>query len=466
VPPWNQAYLWPDTSNSSFYQWGGTKSDFYINLNTSTSALYAFLPDNRGGGEWTEQGQTSTSLFKNLLRTFEGAATSKGDTWYKVGGAISCGSDPNVLDCSQSHTMGPIISYNSTSNLWTNDSVQDFTPAGSALFSRMHNIPFGSPYGLNVILGGGTASWSRPAPVGIPPDLLDFKHIYLYDPTTKAFHNQTATGDLPTPRIGFCSVGTPGPNGTYEIFIYGGYDPSLLTQHMMLTSDEVFVLSLPGFVWFKAGYPPVSARHMHTCDITGRGGNQMVVVGGLDPTVPTSQINVSTDPWTNGINVFDLSIMRWKDAYDPNDASYQTPSVVRDWYAQNGPYPSWDYPAVQSLFIEASTITSLPQPTINPADYSNRPLSNKPNIGAIVGGALGGLALLLVTAAVVYFFARRRKPDDGITEHGKPELEAGIGKQRQKSMQQGGELGPKHELSGTRVLELSSGEMRHEVGPR
>lgn len=110
----------------------------------------------------------------------------------------------------------------------------------------------------------------------------------------------------------------------------------------MHSSDEVFVLSLPGFVWFKADYSATSARGMHTCDIVGQGGSQMVVTGGVGPIVPHYTAENSHDPWTDGINVFDLSSMHWKDGYEPNDTLDQTSSVVRDWHVKNGHYPSWD----------------------------------------------------------------------------------------------------------------------------
>jgi hypothetical protein len=55
---------------------------------------------------------------------------------------------------------------------------------------------------------------------------------------------------------------------------------------MMHASNEVFVLSLPGVFWFKADYPATSARGMHTCDILGQRGSQMVVTGGVGPIVP------------------------------------------------------------------------------------------------------------------------------------------------------------------------------------
>lgn len=464
VPVWVQSYLWPDSRRSSFYQWGGYSSYRNLDLNTAASALYKFQPDNRGGGEWSEQGQTPTSNFNTLRRGSNGGATSRGESWYVLGGLATCRSDPRLHDCNQPELLGGIIEYNSTSNLWTNDSVQGFTESGTPLWSQMHNVPYGSSDGLNVIFGGGTASSLNMLSGADPSDLLDFEHIYIYDPATKTFHNQTATGTLPTPRLRFCSVGTPGFNGSYDIFIYGGYRAGLSDQQFVRASDEVYVLSLPGFVWFKADYPATSARHMHSCDIVGHGGSQMVVTGGVDPTARDGPTESSRDPWTNGINIFDLSAMRWKDAYDPNDAPYQTPSVIRDWYTENGPYPSWDYPAVQSLFIAA------PTPTSRPSTPSTPPAKKHPNTGAIAGGIAGGGALVAVIVAVLCCALKRRKHYSQKSEYHKPELEASTVTdsrqpmdRRQLVSNQDFPGGPMHELPSERRSHDASSRERYEV---
>jgi Kelch motif len=468
LTPWNQPYLWSDSTGSSFYQWGGQRSVSAVGPNTAVSSLGRFYPDDRGGGEWTEQPPTSTSIFSSLRRGYKGAVASRGDTGYIVGGVINCGSDPEVdecclskpllRDCDQDHTLGPIISYNSTSNSWTSDSVQDFSGTGTAIFSEMHNVPFGSSDGLNVIFGGGIASPLSLTSNGLPRDLLNFKHIYIYDPATKNFHNQTATGTWPSPRIRFCAVGTPGSNGSYEIFVYGGHDPSLPTEQMMLMSDQVFVLSLPGFVWFKADYAATNMRVWQTCDIVGQGKSQMVVVGGFDMAHPPKK---NSDPWTNGINIFNLSAMRWEDKYEANDPTYQTPSVVRDWYISEGPYPSWDSPAVESLFNPAAAL--IPTSTSNPGTSPGTPPAGKnTNTGAIAGGVVGGIVSLVVIAFVTHWMLRKGKAEGRSEGYQKPELEAN-GSAWVHQPPFSGIATQLPELSATSVLKQTSAEERHEA---
>ena len=134
VPSWNSAYLWPDASRASFYQWGGQQSRLRLSRDSVgvASALYKFQPGNHSGGEWTVHGPTLPSNSQNFRRGWGGAAASKGDTWYMVGGITTCVSDPKVEECGQFHPLGPMISCNSTSNLWTKDSVQDFTASRTA----------------------------------------------------------------------------------------------------------------------------------------------------------------------------------------------------------------------------------------------------------------------------------------------------------------------------------------------
>lgn len=199
----------------------------------------------------------------------------------------------------------------------------------------MRSVPFGGPDGLNIILGGGIAAWGSDP---VQPALIGLDHIYVYNPATKAILNQSASestfGSTPQPRKQFCSVGSPGSNRTYEIFISGGRNPSLSAEEQLILSDEVFVLSLPGFVWFKAGIPHINQRSWHSCNMIGKGGSQLVVTGGIDDqdgqydgALP---IQKDPDPWPNGINVFDMNTLQWRTEYDRNASAYQTPAIVTD----------------------------------------------------------------------------------------------------------------------------------------
>ena len=73
-----------------------------------------------------------------------------------------------------------------------------------------------------------------------------------------------------------------------------------------------------------------------------------MVVGGYDPNA----VNQTADVWTMGIGVFDLSDMEWKDSYNASAGPYVTPDVVKNWYKQNGRYPTtWTDDVVKSWFI-------------------------------------------------------------------------------------------------------------------
>ena len=95
--------------------------------------------------------------------------------------------------------------------------------------------------------------------------------------------------------------------------------------------DEVFVLSLPAFRWFKANYVANYPRIRHKCEIVGN--RQMLSIGGLDPRVQVDGKD-KDDPCPQGLGIFDLSEMVWKTdtGYDADAPPYTTPEVVQAWY--------------------------------------------------------------------------------------------------------------------------------------
>ena len=110
--------------------------------------------------------------------------------------------------------------------------------------------------------------------------------------------------------------------------MYGGYN-------QISVLDDLYVLSLPGFRWFRV---PVTGtpRHIHKC-IAVR-GRQMLVVGGLgngwsnwgqDPT----------DPWAQGLGILDMTSLSWADRYDPNSPAYESAPVIQDWYSRGYAVP-------------------------------------------------------------------------------------------------------------------------------
>jgi hypothetical protein len=87
---------------------------------------------------------------------------------------------------------------------------------------------------------------------------------------------------------------TPLINACLGRYIFGGYNDQTET-----TFDEVYVLSLPGFHWFRAPYDPAVPRALPACVVAGK--RQMISVGGSNVGLR------DPDPWRNGIGVFDLT---------------------------------------------------------------------------------------------------------------------------------------------------------------
>ncbi|TQN70950.1 hypothetical protein CSHISOI_04626 [Colletotrichum shisoi] len=109
------------------------------------------------------------------------------------------------------------------------------------------------------------------------------------------------------------------PNGTYEIFVFGG-------TNTVNTYDDVFFLSSPGFVRTQVIYGAKSIRRFHTCAVVGR--RHMLSVGGSDGQTGWSWV----DPWPQGLGLFDMTDWVWKTDYDASAKDYETSGVITDWY--------------------------------------------------------------------------------------------------------------------------------------
>ena len=155
-------------------------------------------------------------------------------------------------------------------------------------------------------------------------------------------------------------------------------------------------------------------------------------------------------PWDQGLGVFDLSDLAWKDAFNASAAPYVTPQVVKSYYAHNPRYPAslLRDPILRAWFTgEASNSTSLNSTSNVP---SNR---HTANIGVIAGGTVVGVVVFVVLAVCVFVFLRQRqrkqrqrahgRPPSGLSAFEKPEL-AGT-----RGLPGGSAAFPKPELSGT-----------------
>ncbi|KAJ5882785.1 uncharacterized protein N7473_011047 [Penicillium subrubescens] len=175
------------------------------------------------------------------------------------------------------------------------------------------------------------------------------REIALYDIAQDRWYLQNTTGDVPpNGHASFCSTLASSSDGSsHNIYIYGGYSGQNSTS---APYDDVYILSLPSFVWIKA-YNGTS-RH-------GRSGHQcfgvlpshMLVVGGLykDPSFCLEGGILQT---------FSLNDLEFQTTYSPELVEeYRVPNVVtrqiggtaKGKATQTAP-ASWGDPQLKSLF--------------------------------------------------------------------------------------------------------------------
>ncbi|CAI0653204.1 unnamed protein product [Colletotrichum noveboracense] len=357
------------------------------------------------GGEisWMRNGENALSEHhpsqSGLSSQKGGAYAQSKNMAYYFGGFASPKTDGSIAGFERERVALPgLVSYNMSSLKVANTSSDGFGDYNTFRDGSMEAIPFG-PEGLLLVLGGSQA----PPLANTDEDwnLMDFRHVFIYDLKARKWHKQQTTGDQPTPRDKFCTVGVDGPNNTFDIFMYGG------RMGKDGISDEVHVLTLPGFRFFKAKSPgSTTARLNHACDLIGN--RHMLSIGGSSDYEPPASWN-NRDPWTRGLGVFDLTQMTWSNKYNDTAAKYDSSAVVRRWYDSGGMDEITWNKDVESLF--ALKPTSDPTSNASPDEVAKR------NVGTIVGAVVGGVVGLALIIGIVLFFLRRKKRKAAEAEH-------------------------------------------------
>lgn len=77
----------------------------------------------------------------------------------------------------------------------------------------------------------------------------------------------------------------------------------------------------------------------------------MISIGGRLPS-SRQALGKEPDPWVSGIGVFDMTKFAWADMYAADAAAYESPQVVKDYYASSYQVPAWSDDALASIFGE------------------------------------------------------------------------------------------------------------------
>jgi hypothetical protein len=154
------------------------------------------------------------------------------------------------------------------------------------------------------------------------------------------------------------------------------------------------VLSIPSFTWYEANYTPTDARSVHTCHVVG--SRQMLVVGGFEADVGYGYN--TKDAFPQGLGIFDLTDMQWKDQYDADAESYVTPKVIKEGIAMSGMYPQkWDNPLVESWIIRDKS-----------SDITPKSSKHRSSAGLIAGSVVSGVVALALMVSLMTLCWRRR----------------------------------------------------------
>lgn len=122
---------------------------------------------------------------------------------------------------------------------------------------------------------------------------------------------------MPINNDGFCTVmARASDNSSFNIFLHGG----MPTKGEGNAWSDVYVLSLPSFVWAKVQTTGTTvARGGHTCHLIQ---NKMMIIGGRG----TDQADPAWGGYDKGIcdinplvNIFDINNFEWDTGYDSKD---------------------------------------------------------------------------------------------------------------------------------------------------
>ena len=112
-------------------------------------------------------------------------------------------------------------------------------------------------------------------------------------------------------------------HSTNRRFVFGGWD-NVNNEAF----EDVYLLSLPGFVWSRAKSTGGGRRNTHSCVIIG--GRQMLIsVGGFGPVSWSDP-----DNFPQGLGILDMTDLSCGTKYGSDREEYVSLQVVKDWYKE------------------------------------------------------------------------------------------------------------------------------------
>lgn len=387
----------------------------------------------------------SSSLWTQLVSVgdivpdlWNGAATTAENTGYYIGGQAHPRST-TVMEPAYSRQLLSV-----TQSTWRATDLPSQLEYVQKPFFQY--VPIKGKAGI-LLSFGGLKMASRDGSDNNPSSLLDMDKINVYDIETETWMVQKTSGEPPSGRHRGCSAAFKSEDGSsYNIYIHGGQTENTHMEKSQGTND-VWILSLPSFTWVKASSggmpflrllvyllhcprsglfidPSILASDMrislHSCVSSGR---HLMAVGGI--------LSHNVDPGkfmcAPLINVFDATSLSWVSGTVPADTSYEVPAALsavigggrKGGASKLTPDGGWSTPQVGALFAagissETDLLTNVSTASTNsgagkePSGSGTSSGGSGLTIGAIVGIAVGAVAIVLC-AGVTWFLVRRSK---------------------------------------------------------
>lgn len=295
-------------------------------------------------------------------------------------------------------------------------------------------------------------------------DVFDLESYYADPSSNGTWYQQNTTGDIPRPRIDYCTVTAAAPdNSSHHIYLYGGVDP--INNEFY---DDVVILSIPSFTWtsvWKVGETP---RYGHNCHRAGK--RQIITVGGKG--------RYRCDWEKKGLAFLDLTTLAWGSVFNGEQPDYTVPQNV--WDATNGngdgkatigePKQGWTEEGLGQVFRKSrytipSTwdLSSEPKPDV--PDDEKQKKKKKTSVGVIAGSVIGGLIGVSLIARILFIIhCQRVQTRKSMENHSDEDSHS---RDSDSDGNSNGDEGEKtHELPGANLVELAGPEAAELNAPR
>ncbi|KAI9768109.1 MAG: hypothetical protein M1840_005143 [Geoglossum simile] len=323
VPVLIRHTLWRSDSLDDVYMaaglfqddFGGDQSEFFTKKeDIPVFSIWRFNLKTRA---WAEEPFNFSSRGRLLERTYAGAGVSvpKLNLSFYQGGLYDNRTSPRHANLSGDHPQDGMLIFNHTDNTIRNRSLSDSIGARDQYWGTLQHFPLGTEGFL----------------LSLQAEQLNL---------SSSLANRRDYG----PSVSWSTVRLYDVQNDKWLWIYGG---QIGTGANATGVDDIWVLSLPGFRWFKVLDPYTeNRRRSATCHMIGK---YLFVIGGNDPQQEDIVESANCD--SGLVKIYDMNTQAWMDRFEVNGGKYKPFKEITDWYGEYGmrPLDGYDHPETRAL---------------------------------------------------------------------------------------------------------------------